>query len=248
MLNVESDSTITKLFLFIRSRLKLKGLRSSPSRRSLPLECSLPVVHSADHLLKSIARLESTRWKEAIQSLTIADHDAKIPKHLFVLKELPSMSNSTTAEADISARLDRTILINPTWTPVIIDDILIDEFMNAVFANTSLLWAYNQMKNPQQQRTISKANFDMFRYAVLYVFGGISTDYISTSVFKLDHLLELNTKFVVLGRGDEAFSSCYKTGYYLGTGLSWVVYRFEIGNCNINSSSLRLATGSCGRH
>ena len=46
-----------------------------------------------------------------------------------------------------------------------------DNFMNKYYNNTSILWAYNLI-NPQER--ISQA--DIWRYAILYAFGGFYID------------------------------------------------------------------------
>jgi hypothetical protein len=62
--------------------------------------------------------------------------------------------------------------LNPHWTLHICDNKDKDEFINTAYANTSLQWAYNNI-NPVFG---GAAKADIWRYAVLYKFGGVYID------------------------------------------------------------------------
>jgi Glycosyltransferase sugar-binding region containing DXD motif len=60
---------------------------------------------------------------------------------------------------------------NPSWTVYVCDNACKDYFMSTFFANTSILWAYNAI-NP----LVGAAKADIWRYSVLYMFGGLYLD------------------------------------------------------------------------
>lgn len=60
---------------------------------------------------------------------------------------------------------------NPKWKINVCDNICKDKFMSATYAGTSVLWAYNLI-NP----LVGAAKADIWRYAVLYAFGGVYLD------------------------------------------------------------------------
>jgi mannosyltransferase OCH1-like enzyme len=60
---------------------------------------------------------------------------------------------------------------NPTWQRNICDNACKDKFMNTTFGGTALHWAY-YMINP----AIGAARADIWRYCVLYTFGGLYLD------------------------------------------------------------------------
>ena len=60
---------------------------------------------------------------------------------------------------------------NAEWQINVCDNTCKDQFMNTTFAGSSILWAYN-MINPQ----IGASKADIWRYSVLYTFGGVYLD------------------------------------------------------------------------
>jgi Glycosyltransferase sugar-binding region containing DXD motif len=60
---------------------------------------------------------------------------------------------------------------NPNWRIYVCDNACKDHFMTIVFADTSTLWAYNLI-NP----LVGAAKADIWRYSVLYLFGGLYLD------------------------------------------------------------------------
>ncbi len=60
---------------------------------------------------------------------------------------------------------------NAQWEVVLCDNQCKDEFMEKLFAGTSILWAYS-MINP----LVYAAKADIWRYSVLYTFGGMYLD------------------------------------------------------------------------
>jgi mannosyltransferase OCH1-like enzyme len=85
------------------------------------------------------------------------------------------------SEALLWDHIQKEIRINPTWTVHVCDNADKDKFMNDIFVGTSLLWAYNNI-NPFNG---GAAKADIWRYAVLYINGGVYIDadsYLSRSV------------------------------------------------------------------
>ena len=62
--------------------------------------------------------------------------------------------------------------LNPNWKLHICDNADKDSFINLFYANTSLQWAYNNI-NPTNG---GAAKADIWRYAVLYKYGGVYID------------------------------------------------------------------------
>ena len=60
---------------------------------------------------------------------------------------------------------------NPTWTANICDNECKDYFFSETLKGTSIAWAYN-MINP----VLGAAKADVWRYCVLYIFGGLYLD------------------------------------------------------------------------
>lgn len=60
---------------------------------------------------------------------------------------------------------------NSDWKHQLVDDTAADSFMNEVFANTSILWAY-KLINPE----LGAAKADIWRMAALWRYGGCYID------------------------------------------------------------------------
>jgi hypothetical protein len=91
------------------------------------------------------------------------------------------------------ANIQREITGNPTWVPNIWDNATKDKFMNIVFANTSLLWAYNLINS----RIGGAAKADIWRYAVLFVCGGVYIDADSELMKALDDIIRADDKMLI---------------------------------------------------
>jgi mannosyltransferase OCH1-like enzyme len=90
----------------------------------------------------------------------------KIPHHLWIaVKDNPS---SYLEWPNIKNEIE----INPSWSVHICDNIAKDLFMETFFPNTSLLESYRNI-NPV---IAGAAKADIWRYAMLFVFGGVYID------------------------------------------------------------------------
>ena len=99
---------------------------------------------------------------------------------------------------------------NINWTVHYCDNDLKDQFMETVFANTSTLWAYNIL-NP----IIGTAKVELWRLAVLYVYGGLYMDDDATLATPLDEIVEENDKFIIAKEPGTFDDRCYVDSYPL---------------------------------
>ncbi len=81
---------------------------------------------------------------------------------------------------------------NKHWSVNIVSNDMKDAFINATFANTSLLWAYNAI-NP----ICGAAKADIWRYAVLYTFGGAYIDDDSDLIAPLDDVVQPSDRLII---------------------------------------------------
>jgi hypothetical protein len=101
------------------------------------------------------------------------------------------------------------------WAMNIVDDVQMNRFFETVYANTSVLWAY-KMLNP----VLGAAKADLFRYAVLYCFGGAYFDADTSFTGNLDQYLKPTDKFVWGSEGNP-MGDCYQPWYPLSKTASF---------------------------
>lgn len=108
------------------------------------------------------------------------------------------------------AHTSKFIARNRDWSISFCDNAAKDAFMNEYFRNTSLLWAYNII-NP----IIGTAKAELWRIAVLYVFGGVYMDDDADILVPLSQVVQSDDKFIV---GKESYNwtdMCYRNEYKL---------------------------------
>jgi mannosyltransferase OCH1-like enzyme len=127
-----------------------------------PMGYTYPVFPTATFLEET--RLETTIMCNSAMNVT-ANGD-KIPHHLWI-----AVKDNATSYLQWPNIRDE-IALNPTWSIHICDNNDKDSFMEKFFMNTSLLWAYSNI-NPVIAGA-SKA--DIWRYAMLHVYGGVYID------------------------------------------------------------------------
>ena len=88
--------------------------------------------------------------------------------------------------------LHEFLIRNKHWNVNIVSNDMKDAFMNATFANTSLLWAYHAI-NP----ICGAAKADIWRYAVLYTFGGAYIDDDSDLIAPLDDVVKPSDRLII---------------------------------------------------
>lgn len=104
------------------------------------------------------------------------EYNKKIPRHIWI-----AVKDYRDRMPDHMYRfLDR----NPQWDVHICDNRCKDLFMNRTMHNTSLLWMYHLI-NP----VIGAARADIWRYVVLYIYGGFYIDDDSDMKTPLDEVL-----------------------------------------------------------
>jgi mannosyltransferase OCH1-like enzyme len=86
-----------------------------------------------------------------------------------------------------------------------------DKFMNKSFANTSLLWAYNLI-SPKA----GAAKADLWRYAALWIYGGVYIDDDSDIGAPLDNMIEINDTLIISSEKNGFNANrCYIPRYHL---------------------------------
>jgi mannosyltransferase OCH1-like enzyme len=160
-----------------------------------------PVFPTATFLEKT--RLETTIMCNSAMNVT-ANGD-KIPHHLWI-----AVKDNATSYLQWPNIRDE-IALNPTWSIHICDNIDKDSFMEKFFVNTSLLWAYSNI-NPLIAGA-SKA--DIWRYAMLHVYGGVYIDSDSQLKKPLSTIIKPDDEMIV------AFENNHFDG-------NWLYYLFVL--------------------
>ena len=165
---------------------------------------NLPVVPPPEVMKEAVMRLGG-RWKHIPHHMNISSSSLTtggIPKLLWqTMKQVPTSLPSYTQEMFKN---------NPNWFVGTMDDDDVNLFMHTVFAKTSFLWAYRQI-NPK----LGAMKADIWRYAVLYVYGGVYVDADSSFHAKLDDYLREDDG-MVLSTEANLYSGCYTSDFYLG--------------------------------
>lgn len=100
------------------------------------------------------------------------------------------------------------------------------EFMRKYYHNTSLLWAFEQI-HPFAGAAMS----DIWRYAVLYAFGGFYIDDDSFISISAEEAVQENDTFILSQEGHIYHDNCYINGYHLSHYNLSKTYQFnEYGN------------------
>lgn len=102
---------------------------------------------------------------------------------------------------------------NLDWHIHISDDNDMDKFMEKVFRGTKVLWAFNMLN-----RKLGPARADIWRYAVLWVYGGgyMDTDsYIRTPLNKVITEVNNENKTFVFGAERRKRHGCYNYTFHL---------------------------------
>ena len=139
------------------------SLASSSSITNLQYNCEkhgcyLPYIPNDIELKQRIQTLDG-KWKNVLKVIKNLSNKKKIPNLLWLTrKDIPLILPNYT---------QITFNNNPTWHPFIMIDDDINYFMNHIFYNTSILWAFTHI-NPM----LGAVRADIWRYAVLLIFGG----------------------------------------------------------------------------
>ena len=151
---------LTFLLLVCASRIFTS--EASDSDTSILSGFDLPVIGETSLINK--LRQETTSLCNG--KMHINSGGNKIPHHLW-------MTGKDNASYYLEwAHIKSEIELNPLWSIHICDDHDTDMFMAKFFPNTSLLYSYKNINNV----IAGASKADIWRYAVLYVFGGVYID------------------------------------------------------------------------
>lgn len=129
--------------------------------------------------------------------------DQLIQRHLWIAVR----ESNTTLNAQLPSLFER----NPNWEVHIVSNDMKDEFMNTVFTNTSLLWAYN-MIHP----IAGAAKADLWRYAVLWAYGGAYVDDDSDIRRPFDKFILPDDELIIsYEKNGLNANKCYVSNYHL---------------------------------
>ena len=130
----------------------------------------LPALPTRQAIIQALGELNDPTFTTAALAYNAS---AGIPKLFWTtMKQLPSPFQLSPREKLFERPwIAETCERNPTYTYHMIEDDRLDRFFATVFADTSVLWAF-QMINP----ALGAARADLFRYSILYCFGGVYFD------------------------------------------------------------------------
>jgi hypothetical protein len=129
--------------------------------------------------------------------------DKLIPRYLWIAVR----TSNDTMNYQLPALFER----NSNWEVHICSNEVKDEFMNRVFAGTSYLWAYNTISP-----AAGAAKADLWRYAVLWTYGGAYIDDDSDMHSPLDKVVAPEDTFIVsYEKNGFNGNRCYIPRYHL---------------------------------
>lgn len=138
--------------------------------------------------------------------------DKLIPRHLWIAVR----DDKEALNYQMPALFER----NKNWEVHICSNVAKDKFMNETFSNTSLLWAYNSISD-----VAGAAKADLWRYAVLWTYGGAYVDDDSDIGVPFDKMIEpLDTLIVSYEKNGFNANRCYIPRYHLS---DFYAYRNE---------------------
>lgn len=129
--------------------------------------------------------------------------DKNVPRHLWIAVR--------SLEDGLNYQQPAFFERNSNWEVHITSNEMKDEFMNRTFANTSLLWAYNIISP-----VAGAAKADIWRYAVLWAYGGAYVDDDSDIMTPLDKMIEpLDELIISYEKNGFNANRCYIPTYHL---------------------------------
>jgi mannosyltransferase OCH1-like enzyme len=136
----------------------------------------------------------------------------KVPRVIWV-----AVSNSSE---ELPGPLREFFQRNSGWQVNVIGNTEKDAFIDTVFANTSVQLAYHIISP-----LLGAAKADIWRYAVLYLFGGVYIDYDSDIRVPLDTVVEPEDTLIVSEEGSN-FHECYIPSYPLSSNSTFTKYKY----------------------
>ena len=100
---------------------------------------------------------------------------------------------------------------NEKWLPQICDNDCKDKFIDTVWKGTSIQWAYHSLNS----EVAGAFKADIWRYAVLYTYGGMYIDDDSNMNTPFDDILHDDDSLVLSEEGPSSIGPCYKYDFQL---------------------------------
>lgn len=97
---------------------------------------------------------------------------------------------------------------NRHWAHLVCDNDCKDKFMDTVFGNTALSWAYRLVN-------VWAFKADIWRYCILYTFGGVYLDDDSDMKTPLDDIVRKSDHLIMSEEGANGFGQCYESDFHL---------------------------------
>lgn len=131
----------------------------------------------------------------------------KIPRHIWI-----SMSSVPKSRQQYTLHVQKLIEREEphNWTIHLVSNEDQLKFMEDHYANTSTLWAFKQISP-----FIGVAASDLWRYSLLYVYGGIYLDDDSVLERDLDEVIEPENELILSQEPGHYHSTCYHEHFYL---------------------------------
>jgi mannosyltransferase OCH1-like enzyme len=145
--------------------------------------------------------------------------DKKIPRNFWLsFREVPADDKIPHHLVEILARtrLDG-------WGINMVDNYAKDQFMEKYFPNTSILHAYHNI-HPHAKVAAS----DIWRYAALYLFGGVYMDDDSSLSMPFEKMIEAEDTFIVSHESNRFKDDCYVPQYNLSNYYNHNTYNTTI--------------------
>ena len=147
----------------------------------------------------------------------------KVPRIIWV-----AVSNGTE---ELPSPLLEFFQRNRDWQVNIVGNHEKDVFIDTVFANTSVQVAYHMVSS-----LLGAAKADIWRYAVLYLYGGVYIDYDSDIKVPLNEVVQDDDTLIVSEEGSN-FHECYVPSYHLSNNYTFAKFGTDIHPGHGNTSS-----------
>ena len=112
---------------------------------------------------------------------------------------------------------------NDGWMPQVCDNDCKEKFLNKYWAGTSVLWAYNSI-------TWGSSRANIWRYAILYTYGGMYIDDDSDFRTLLDDIVGPEDSLILSEEGVFDMKPCYEANYHLSDAAFYRKYKQLLNN------------------
>ena len=159
--------------------------------------------------------LINNRFVDADKTYEIWPKEKKMPRFLWVAVK--------DEKEDLPPHITALMKRNDGWMPQVCDNDCKQAFLNKYWAGTSVLWAYNNISWGS-----SKAN--IWRYAVLYTYGGMYIDDDSDFTTNFDDIIRPEDSLLLSQEGVPDFKPCYESYYHLSDSAFYKRYEKLLNN------------------